>query len=189
MSKDIFEKALEYCENRGEETIVIGGGEPTMHPNFDEFLFKALCKFDYVWMATNGKNTQKTLDLISLAKKYDGFQLAVSKDRFHEPIDNKIFETINSINNDNYYKNKIEIRTVRKIINEGRAKELDDFYYEKEDCCCCPDIIINPFGEVKWCGCADSTTVDNVKNPVDHCMNLYGECYKQSEEYKEFLEK
>ena len=184
MSLFVFEKALEYCQERGDETIAIGGGEPTLHPMFDEFLMKALYKFDYVWMATNGKDTEKTLDLISFASRCDNFNLAISQDSFHSPIDSKVWEKVNYINK--HFGNKIEIRTVRKVLNHGRAKKLDDFYINKEEGCCCSDVFINPWGDIKWCGCEDSKIIDNVIYPQNFSINLYGECYKTSEEYKEF---
>lgn len=189
MTMFVYEKALEYCQERGDETIAIGGGEPTIHPMFDEFLMKALYKFDYVWMATNGKDTEKVLDLISLAKKYDGFTLAISQDVFHEPIDNEILKKVEYVNK--HFKNKIEIRNINKLLNHGRAKNLDSFYYEKNEDCCCPDLFINPYGEVKWCGCDEAKIITNVTYPREYIVecdliNLYGECFKTSEEYKEF---
>lgn len=41
----------------GDETITIGGGEPTLHPDFFKILKCCLEDFDYVWMATNGSQT------------------------------------------------------------------------------------------------------------------------------------
>lgn len=41
----------------GDETIAIGGGEPTLHPKFFDILKICLEDFDFVWMATNGSQT------------------------------------------------------------------------------------------------------------------------------------
>ena len=187
MTMFIFEKALEYCVNRGDETIAIGGGEPTIHPMFDEMLMKALYKFDYVWMATNGKDTKKTLDLISFASRCDNFNLAISQDSFHSTIDSEVWEKVDYVNK--RFRNKIEIRTARKVLNHGRAKKLDDFYYQKHEDCCCPDLFINPWGDIKWCGCEEAKCFGNVFYYQDYSLNYCGECYKTSEEYKEFLKR
>jgi MoaA/NifB/PqqE/SkfB family radical SAM enzyme len=52
--------------NGWDETITIGGGEPTLHPDFWEILRECLGFFDYVWMATNGSQTHIMYDLSAL---------------------------------------------------------------------------------------------------------------------------
>ena len=50
--------AIMFAREHGEETISIGGGEPTLHPRFFDILKMCLQDFDYVWMATNGSQTE-----------------------------------------------------------------------------------------------------------------------------------
>ena len=50
---DMISFARDYTE-----MISIGGGEPTLHPRFFDILKHCLTDFDYVWMATNGSQTE-----------------------------------------------------------------------------------------------------------------------------------
>ena len=64
MDFDTFKKCLEW----GEDYISLGGGEPTIHPDFEKFLLTAISECEYVWLATNGKHTRRALLLAKLAR-------------------------------------------------------------------------------------------------------------------------
>jgi organic radical activating enzyme len=49
-----------------DEMITIGGGEPTLHPRFFDILQHCLNDFDYVWMATNGSQTNSMYRLADI---------------------------------------------------------------------------------------------------------------------------
>ena len=49
--------AISFASDMGE-IITIGGGEPTLHPRFFDILKRCLWAFDYVWLATNGSQTE-----------------------------------------------------------------------------------------------------------------------------------
>lgn len=57
---DIFvvNQAIDYAIEQGYESISIGGGEPTLHPHFFPILSYCLDNFKYVWLATNGSQTE-----------------------------------------------------------------------------------------------------------------------------------
>ena len=55
----------------GDENISIGGGEPTLHPKFFEILKEAINNFDYVWMATNGSQTESMYRLMNIIEGED----------------------------------------------------------------------------------------------------------------------
>ena len=65
MSLEVFEACLLECD----EMLPIGGGGPTIHPEFNNFLLKAIGAVDYVWLATNGSMTETALTLAKLAKR------------------------------------------------------------------------------------------------------------------------
>jgi len=56
---------MAFASNYGED-ITIGGGEPTLHPQFFDILQHCLEQFEYVWMATNGSQTKTMLRLSNI---------------------------------------------------------------------------------------------------------------------------
>ena len=64
MEVKTFKNAVDH-----DECATIGGGEPTIHPKFWEFIGLALGRAEYVWLATNGKETDTALALAGLAKR------------------------------------------------------------------------------------------------------------------------
>jgi organic radical activating enzyme len=64
--------AVAFIREYSDETISIGGGEPTLHPRFFDILKMCLEDFTYVWMATNGSQTET---MYRLAEIIDGNDL------------------------------------------------------------------------------------------------------------------
>ena len=56
---------IRYARER-DEFVTIGGGEPTLHPRFFDILKHCLEDFDYVWMATNGSQTDSMYRLANI---------------------------------------------------------------------------------------------------------------------------
>lgn len=174
MSKKVWKASLEIALGYSEH-VTLGGGEPTLHPDFKEILFDAISKFDSVWMATNGSQTEISLALAKLAKK--GIMgVALSQDVYHDRIDPKVVEAFtenkrlyctDSDNNDSR-----EIRDVTgKEIKAGRCKE-------GEDGCICSEIQIRPDGKIYGCGCKDAPCLGTVFNPQIPDFWQSGECSK-----------
>lgn len=155
MNIETFKKALVY-----DEYITIGGGEPTLHPQFWEFIGLALGFGEYVWLATNGSQTQTALALARMAKR-GVIGCALSQDAYHDAIDYDVVKaftrnnknTIRSIgDNDNR-----EIRDVTaKEINAGRCD------FGREDVCVCPGLTCEPDGAIRACGCDNSPSFGNI---------------------------
>ena len=144
MTFEVFSKCIEFA-NQTEDIISIGGGEPTCHPKFWEFLWYALINYNApyeenrIWMATNGKKTEDALKLLNLTKK--GIIAAVlSQDIYHEDIDYEVIKGFSSIK---------ALNEVSRIVSSGRAR----FLYESEKRCACPDLFVDPKGNVFSCGC------------------------------------
>jgi len=66
MSIETFKNCLEF----DNEYIILGGGEPTIHPLFWQLLGLSISSGE-VWLATNGKETSIALALAKMAKKGD----------------------------------------------------------------------------------------------------------------------
>lgn len=170
MSIDTYKKAIKLAEELGD-TISIGGGEPTIHPQFWEFLGLALganIEEGFLWMATNGSQTDTSLALANLAKR-GVMGVALSRDIYHESIDPKVIKAFDKPESryagfNNQTPDAREIRNVTgKEIKGGRCKD-------GKVGCCCEDIIIEPDGTIKGCGCKDALiygTVDNPQIPED----------------------
>jgi len=156
MSVKTWNLALDFVENF-DCSITIGGGEPTLHKNFRDFLLDTLAaELDIPpFIITNGSTKHANL-LYKLAKS-EVIGCEVSQDWYHDPIDPEIVKKFRSIN---------AIRDVthggtREVLPKGRAVEtglLDEVDPEDDEGqhCACETLFIDPLGNVKACGCPDA---------------------------------
>jgi len=154
MDEKTFLAAVKFAADRGEY-VAIGGGEPTIHPKFWQFLGIALGECEYVWLATNGKETRTALALAGLAKGSERLSVALSQDDWHEPI--------NPIVVDAFRKAGLELRNVGKNdspMAQGRAKTWG------REGCVCSTMIVRPDGAIKPCGCTSSPVIGDVFNHI-----------------------
>jgi len=166
MSIETYKNAIKLAEECGD-TIAIGGGEPTIHPQFWEFLGLALganTDEGYLWMATNGSQTDTSLALANLAKR-GVMGVALSQDSYHDAIDPRVIQAFTKTESrysgfNNQTPDAREIRNVDdKEIKSGRCKT-------GKDGCCCEDIVIDPDGTIRGCGCNDAPKWGTVDNPA-----------------------
>ena len=115
MSAGVFEASLKWMP---EATFNIGGGEPTCHPMFWEFLAMAIRVRGKgkVWMATNGKSAYDAMVLAHMVKKGE-IKACLSQDQWHETIRQEVVDLWlqTSLNG------KKAIRTVKNPINSGKC--------------------------------------------------------------------
>ncbi|MGD2065694.1 MAG: hypothetical protein PVI43_00810 [Candidatus Bathyarchaeota archaeon] len=165
-----FRKALTF-----DEYITIGGGEPTLHKHFWQILGESIAAAEYVWLATNGSQTQIAIALAAMASK-GVIGCALSQDYYHDEIDERVIEAFTKKNNSGNEDHR-EIRDVSgNEINAGRC----DFGVEER--CCCEDLIVKPNGDIFACGCEDSLKIGDVRkgyNLPDEWE--IGECWKKQE--------
>ena len=92
MDRQTFLAACKLAAEYGEN-ISIGGGEPTVHPLFWDFIGLAIAYTDEgpPWLATNGKLTETALILARLARK-GVLSVELSQDEFHEEIEWDVVE-------------------------------------------------------------------------------------------------
>lgn len=198
MSQEVFEKALELCASYGSY-IVLGGGEPTLHPQFMKYLAMSI-QYEQThvqsgispWFATNGSNTERTLDLLYnsqyvevdfFEKMYKHsfiewqedplFSMAVSQDSFHDPIDSIVFDTAKRLG--------VEIRnTEQHLVDAGHCDT------GTSDNCCCDVFQIKPDGKIYLCGCDEAPCIGDVHQGIiaddDVLTSLDIQCIKEFED-------
>lgn len=164
MSREDFEAAIAFAKNN-EQTITLGGGEPTLHPLFKEFLFHAVWELasmsisnggPAIYLVTNGSMTETALTLANLAQQ-GMITAAVSHDEYHDPIDPRVYKAFEKPKHDYYdysHYNDKDYRSVNGrntfIIPAGRAKKWGNHPSTK---CACDALFIDPKGNVYPCGC------------------------------------
>lgn len=179
MSLETFRKALEIAEDT-DSYIVLGGGEPTVHPHFEIILLEAMTARIYspLLVITNGKNKRRALMLAHLAKK-DAIHAELSTDHYHEPIDPKVYQAF-----EGHYRDVTSHRGRPLLV--GRYLEEVDLTFEEippDEECVCDDWVVEPDGTIRQCGCPDSPIVGNVHTgglypKYAHCSGM---CYRSNE--------
>jgi MoaA/NifB/PqqE/SkfB family radical SAM enzyme len=92
MPEDVFRAALEQCG----EFVVLGGGEPTVHPLFYQFMLMAISSVYSVLVLTNGKITETALMLANL-NKLENVSCLLSVDRWHEPVAPEVYDAFYAV--------------------------------------------------------------------------------------------
>ncbi len=187
MPFELFELILKKWGNKiikeDKKEIVLGGGEPTVHPEFRKFLDLAL-SYGRAWIATNGKRTEDALFLNDLGKK-NILHAILSLDKWHEPIDKSVVDAFKKglVDYDHEWTSMIspdasqgsrEIRSIREPYKRGNWKRGPDQ-------CACKYIRVAPTGLIYGCGCLDSPVVGTVLDGFfDRFKNIpwYDTCFK-----------
>lgn len=145
----MFEAAIEFDNS----SLAIGGGEPTLHPQFWEFIGIGLGSYDSVWLATNGSQTKTTLRLANMARR-GVIGCALSQDCFHSPIDPKVINAFAGADNYGYRRDDNDLREIRNVshsvMRQGRAIKTRVW---SEDRCGCDGLLVDPLGNIWSCGC------------------------------------
>jgi MoaA/NifB/PqqE/SkfB family radical SAM enzyme len=176
MSLKIWRAALEL-NSQYDSTVSIGGGEPTLHPDFPTIFFEAIADAEEgAWLATNGSQTKTALLLARLAKK-GVVGVTLSQDEYHDPIDDEVVAAFHTDRSrDPLYSGYNDLREIRDVtgreIKAGRCKRGSNE-------CLCPGLFITPEGIVRACGCKDAPAFGDVFKgitlPDEWDM---GDCYR-----------
>lgn len=175
--------------------LTLGGGEPTLHPDFFEILEYGLLMFDNVWFATNGSQTEKMYrihniindcdyDLVecncSDEDKDNGYcecynncimsngklSVDLSQDIFHDSIDNRIVELWSKMKESKRYSN-YGIRNTYKNGKLINSGRAKQNNLGTDSRCTCDDIFIKPNGNIFLCGCKNSPKIGDVWNGIE----------------------
>ena len=180
MGMYVFQCALALATDYSE-TVSLGGGEPTMHPQFFDILRRSLWSAEYVWFATNGKKVRTMRRLIQIMDQEDyendeydpiipndnQLSVALSLDPYHEPI-NPVIER-EWRRRASY---QFEVRNTSEkgeIIKAGRAARNGVGIDTKR--CFGPGINIRVNGDIHACACPDSLKIGHAVYGMDD--NLY----------------
>lgn len=148
MTMNNFRKAVKM----DDESVVIGGGEPTLHPLFWEILGYAIGHSQYVWLATNGSQTDTAISLARMAEK-GVIGCALSLDHYHDEISDRVIEAFK--NDKSWSRDDRDLREIRDVFYSvkyaGRAKASG--VYTETDGCICDGMIADPDGVLFSCGC------------------------------------
>lgn len=179
MTRETFDAALALCEEYGSY-VTLGGGEPTLHPLFREFLIDAIAT-DMLddslipLVVTNGSIKRHALLLAKLAKR-GVIQAKLSRDRWHDDIDDEVIDAfegmIRDVGTDGYGRE-------REPLAVGRALTVLKIEPDPTNECVCDDWHVSPDGTVRQCGCPDAPIIGNVVDGIDAAEHG---CYKEIEE-------
>ncbi len=157
MSIDTVKAAMKFASQSGD-FLTIGGGEPTIHPQFWEIVGLVLAGTaldDLVpLIVTNGKRKDIALRLAVLAKR-GVLAVELSQDDFHSPISSEVVVAFQKKRDPYAFERGSTdfrgIRTVERILPVGRAVEKN--VATESDGCCCEDLLVDPEGRIWACGC------------------------------------
>lgn len=179
------------------DSISIGGGEPTLHPDFFEILNYCLNDFDYVWMATNGSQTETMHRLANIinGQDFESFEREdyceceteeEREDCYCEPSELIYQEDKLSVAlSQDYYHDEIDQRIIDLWRRSAHIHERSHFEIRDvsqhvieegrakktgaglEQGCVCASIIIKPTGKLRLCGCSNSPVIGHVSTGIE----------------------
>jgi len=170
MSFETFSLALDRWFKPGTK-VVIGGGEPTIHPEFWKILSYSM-SIGIPWLATNGAKTEDALVLAGLAKR-GKCAVSLSLDEWHSPIDQRVISAFEIKNKRTragkdgeiiYSREKNDLRSIKtcKIpVARGKLKGTDGLVLG-----CCKYVRIKPDGSIRLCSCDDSPVMGTVEHGI-----------------------
>lgn len=138
-------------------SVSLGGGEPTLHPDFWQFFGLALSApyIESLWLATNGSKKETTLALAAIALESNVVGITLSQDAYHSPISDEVVAFFGT------HKDSLETRDVTyDVIDTGFA--TDNQLGSTTDICACPETFIKPNGDIFMCGCEDALQIGTV---------------------------
>lgn len=178
-----------FCRRYGGRKYFDWRREPTLHPRFFDILKLCMERFDNVWMATNGSNTNAMLRLSNIIDNFDydnhvcncgcddsdncscdysdtifnddnKLTVELSLDQFHDPIDDRI-KTLWRRKAEQHKTSGYGVRSVAfdRLSGTGRAKTRLALDF---DHCVCNGLIIKPTGKIRLCGCTRSPVIGNI---------------------------
>jgi len=167
MTMKTFKQALTHIDS---EYLIIGGGEPTLHPKLFEMIGIGISKGFYgehLYMVTNGSQKDIMYKLSNMAK--DGImKVLVSNDQYHPPLDLEVKKWFTK-SESSYGRSDRDFRGFNgercDPIRTGRAKELAE---SREGVCCCEGPFIVPNGDVYQCGCDERIKIGDVFNGFEY---------------------
>ena len=195
MDERTFIRTLDLCVEYGSSPY-IGGGEPTVHPQFWQFLGLMLGRahefeMELVGMHTNGKRTADALALAALAKR-GTLGVTLSLDGYHEYIDQAVVDAFTQKSksgsqlagrdywHDTGTRDPHDLRAVvrgadKSVVAQGRGKRIAG---ARTDYCVCENLQVDPDGVIWACGC-ERTQFGTVWDPHLPDNAFEGACWER----------
>jgi len=174
MSLRVFRAAVAASDM----SITLGGGEPTLHKQFEKFLLLAMSAPGIeacgVMVITNGTHAERTRMLFGLAK-CGAIAADLSLDCYHDPIDEEVEwqwrEEAERVRLEhNRYReisepSRVGIRNTtehHEPMANGRATTVLGIEKGDDYRCPCDGPICKPNGDVYACGCDDAVKLGHI---------------------------
>jgi len=162
MTFTTFKKAIKICKVNKWDSVIIGGGEPTLHPRFMDFLKYVVSALGdgMVGIITNGSNTTISLELATMHER-GIIDAAISVDKYHVPVSPVVIQRFKELG---------QIKQLRGIVSQGRGKNISSAVTG----CFGPYIHVYVQGDIYTCTCKTDLlgTVDAYKLPKIICGKL-----------------
>jgi hypothetical protein len=160
--------AIQTAEAAGL-TVSLGGGEPTLHPDFEVLFCYAMAismkNGRRIYMVTNGSQTERMKSIFPLVKA-EMADVIVSYDVYHDvsQVDPEVVQMYHSIGRlgGDVMKDTIP----HPLIKAGRQKEGDDSH------CHAPEMFVAVDGTVSFCACPDAPKIGRIGHGEKPAMRL-----------------
>lgn len=184
MSMEVFRAVLPHLDT----VVTIGGGEPTLHPQFEVILLECIAQLHQCvaygpHIVTNGKITSKAMMIAALSKG-GIIEGELSRDEYHDSIDDRVVAAFEGVSKNGGGVRDTSQGGSRTPLPHGRGLEL--LGYEENETpeldgseCLCDTTMIKPNGDAHQCGCVDSPIIGNVFDGWD--SPIFGECCHSQE--------
>ena len=173
MSIETVKAACRFTENE-EEDLFIGGGEPTLHPQFWEILGLVMAS-NSAWacstgtppvgVVTNGRNAKDAIRLAQLAES-GAIMASLSRDQYHEDIEERVVRAFTK--SEMRRQDPHDFRDLRGRISRVRGVGRGRNFEGPTPCDDC-SLLIAPTGTVWRCSCRRES-LGNIRDP-SLCIN------------------
>jgi len=156
MSLAVFTAGCELAKKHHIQGIALGGGEPTVHPLFWDFV-EIGRKYADIHVITNGKKTEDALKIAKFAMTGKISSAALSQDAWHEAIDPCVVAEFQFAEGLRWY--PLKHNTLSAVLSMGRGKEIGGSkrvicrYEDYRHGNCCRETFVTPDGCVFPCSC------------------------------------
>ncbi|MBD3261744.1 MAG: hypothetical protein GF334_08785 [Candidatus Altiarchaeales archaeon] len=186
MSMPTFRKAIEFANDTEEGSLVLSGGEPTLHPKFMDMVGYTLCHFEFqefkLLIVTNGTNKDVSLRLANMTE-IGILDAVLSYDDFHDTsmVSMEVFHAFDRLR----ARGHEGIREINIPYKQGRAADPARGIAGAREGCACTGWNVNTNGNISPCGCEDAPILGNVRDggvPFIHEEFCPCECCHDQEE-------
>lgn len=199
MSPGVFAQALDICHEYSS-TPFMGGGEPTLHPDFDRMLLDCIVTAEQMGegrkagIITNGSIKQRAIKIAALAQG-EVIWGSLSQDQYHDydMVSDDVRAAFEGLGSSGGVHDTSSGGS-REPLPHGRARAMFDMDgVENEDWedwrgeseCPCDEWIVKPNGDIYQCGCDDAPKIGDVWTGLEVAVRA---CHKSNEFTDECLE-